>query len=179
MKDGQSAPARTTPDLPVLPTAPPEWKLPAPIPLASPRANATPLLHTPLPTQTPMPAPMPSAFAQANVFEIGSAPPNTYAGPYDAPQIFYARFEPTVLHNGVPVTVSAITTHNVTKVTIGTPGFTTGLVQIAPAKWQATYTFNAFGSSPGQNTGNLLLRAYRSDGQAATVQIPVSVQSGG
>ncbi len=183
--DGAPLPIRSPIALPtpqLLPTLPPGTTLPgapgATDNVPRPRPTGTPVLHTPVPTTSPVPAPTPSAFAQANVFETGSAPANTYAGPYDAPRIFYAQFSPTVLRNGMSVTVNAITTTNVTKVTIGTIGSTTSLAQIAPSKWQATYTFNAFGFSPGQATGNLFLRAYRADGQTVTIQIPVSVQSG-
>ena len=183
--DGSPLPMRRAIALPTaqpLPTLPPGTMFPG-VPSAArntpaPQPIGTLVLNTPVPTTSPVPEPTPSAFAQANVFQIGNAPPNTYAGPYDAPQIFYARFSPTVLRNGTPVTVSAITTTNVTKVTIGTLGSTTSLAQIAPSKWQATYTFNAFGFSPGQASGNLVLHAYRSDGQAASVQIPVSLQPG-
>lgn len=146
--------------------------------LATPQPNATPILNTPIPNATPAPGPTPSAFASANVYVYGSPPPNAYAGPYDAPQIFFAQFGPTILRNGVPVTISAITTTNVTKVTIGTSSYTTALTQIAPSKWQATYTFNLSGFSQSQPTAQITLTAYRADGFSNAIQIPVSVVGG-
>ena len=182
--DGVLLPPETQP-VPIpspgaLPTLPPGMTLPnAPIAaVTTPQPNATPVLNTPIPNATPMPAPTPSAFASANVYVYGSPPPNAYAGPYDAPQIFYAQFGPTVLRNGMPVTISAITTTNVTKVTIGTSSYTTALTQIAPSKWQATYTFNLIGFSPSQPTAQVTLTAYRADGFSNAIQIPVSVLSG-
>jgi hypothetical protein len=165
-----------------LPTLSPGMIFPGPTPQrstpateAGPRPTTGPTLHTPVPSQSPVPQPTPSAFSNANVFEYGSAPENTFARDADAPKIFYARFSPTLLKNGTPVTAFVITTTNVKKVTIGYQGYTTSLSQVAPSKWQGSYNFNASGFSTTTSPVNLTLSAFRTDGNAATVQIPVNL----
>jgi hypothetical protein len=185
LKEGENAPPPgSTIPLPTpapLPTLPPGTTMPqmrlnqTPAPYATTPINNSPILNTPIPSPKPSPLPEPTAFAQANVFVFGQAPQNTFASPTDAAQIFYARFSPTLLRSGIPVTVQAITTTNVTRVTIGTPGFTTSLASVAPSKWQTTYTFNALGLPPGQNNAQLSLTAYRDDGTNVSIQIPVSL----
>lgn len=178
LQDGESAEAPTNLTLPTpgaLPTLPPGTTLPTGR-TPTPQPYSGPILSTPIAPQTVEPQPTPSAFADANAFEYGNPPANTYAGPSDAPQIFYARFSPTVLHNGTPVTVSVITTTNVTRVTIGVPGATTSLEHIAPSRWQSTFAFNASGLSAQPGLQNLTLSAYSSSGAiAATIQVPVSL----
>lgn len=181
-----------------LPTLSPGTQLSSAVTLPSPRPEATPVFvtvpmgslpppDTPTPTFTSIPTPTvsstptstpmptPSAFANTNVFSFGSPPPNTYAADTDAPQLFFVQFLPTVLRNGTPVQVFAITSTNVTKVTIGYPGYVTTLTQISPSKWQANYNFNTSGLIVSQNAVNLAVSAYRRDGTAATIQIPVSI----
>jgi len=176
-----------------LPTLPPNTQLPSPLPQAmpepppppptpivapSPSHGMKPELSTPSASPSPSPAPTPSAFGSTNVFEYGSAPQNTYAGDFDTPQIFYARFTPTVLKQGTPVSVSVVTTTNVRKVTIGVSGSTTSLSSVASSQWQGNYNFNTTSMPASQGTVNLTLSAFRSDGVAATIQIPVSLSSG-
>jgi type II secretory pathway component GspD/PulD (secretin) len=179
LKEGENAPPPgSTIPLPTpapLPTLPPGTTMPHMYAYETPAPHAPPTLSTPIPSPKPSPLPEPTAFAQANVYVFGQAPQNTFASPTDAAQIFYARFSPTLLRSGIPVTVQAITTTNVTRVTIGTPGFTTSLASVAPSKWQATYTFNALGLPPGQNNAQLSLTAYRDDGTNVSIQIPVSL----
>lgn len=175
-------PIPTPQALPTLPpsTALPEGPVPKPHPEPAPVSVPTPsgpILNTSVPTPTTSPAPTPTAFANTNVFSYGSPPPNTYARDSDSPQIFFLQFSPTVLHNGTPVQIFAITTTNVNKVTIGYPGYLVSLSQMAPSKWQGAYNFNAAGLVSSQNTINLSVNAYRSDGTAATINVPVSLLS--
>lgn len=134
-----------------------------------------PQLSTPAPIATPAPAP--SAFANTNVFVYGSPPPNTFAAEADAPQIFFAQFSPTVLKSGTPVQIYAITTTNVKRMTLGYPGYSVNLSQVAPSKWQAAYDFNASGLSSAVSPTQLTLSAYGALGGAATIQIPISLLS--
>ena len=164
-----------------LPTLPPTRRLPIPVaaPLPAPTQSPNPVLSarlfTPTPVLTPHPQPTPTALAQANVFEIGTPPQSAYAGPGDSPQIFYARFAPNVLHGRTPVTISVITTTNVTNVTIGSAMSTQSLQRIGPSQWQATYTLDASSLPTTLGSVMLLLRATRSDGLSATLQIPVNI----
>lgn len=171
------------PTLPATATLPPapaiapaaQLSVPTPRPEPSPTIVPTPQASISEPRSVNVPVPTPTAFASTNVFTFGSPPPNTYASDTDAPQIFYAQFSPTVLRNGTPVQVFAVTTTNVKRVTIGYTGYMTSLSQVAPSKWQATYNFNASGVLPGQNPTTLQINAYRSDGTASTIVIPVSI----
>ena len=167
---GPALPSIPTPE--PLPTLPPGTVLPS---MGSTPEPLGPILSTPIPSSAPLPLPTPTAFAQSNQFRYGSAPSNTYAAQGDPPQIFFALFSPTVLRNGAPVTVSVITTTNVSRVTIGSSGYLTTLSQIAPDKWQAGFDFNAANYPLGAANSSLTLMASRADGAAATIQIPVSI----
>ena len=117
----------------------------------------------------------PSAFAQANVYVYGSPPPSTYAGPGDPPVIFYAMFTPTVLTPNSTVKVSAITTTNVQKLSIGTQSTKITLSQLASGTWQGVFSANALNLPPTATTVQLTLTASRGDGQAASIQLPISL----
>ena len=181
VRAGQQVPPQAVLPIPTpqpLPTLPPSTRFPgraARPPHAAP--SPTPGI-APTPTAFPSagPAPTPWAFAQANVFTYGASPQNAFAGPGDAPRIFYARLSPTVLAAGTPVTVSAIVTTNVTQVTLGTFGMTTALSRVGPSTWQGSFAFNA-GMAQGQRSVTLQLRALRADGTAAQIGIPVNIVS--
>jgi type II secretory pathway component GspD/PulD (secretin) len=165
------------PALPAIPTPAPLPTLPAGTALPAPGSTPMPIATVPpAPAQaSPSPIPTPTAFAQSNEFHYGRAPTNTYAAAGDPPQIFYALFSPTVLQNGAQATISVITTTNVAKVTIGYGSYLTTLSQVAPDKWQASFAFSAASFPFGTPNVSLTLSATRSDGAAATIQIPVSV----
>lgn len=167
---GPALPAIPTPE--PLPTLPPGTALP---PVGATPVPIPPAFSTPVPSAPPLPIPTPTAFAQANEFHYGRAPANTYAAPGDSPQIFYALFSPTVLKNGALATISAITTTNIAKVTVGYGGYLTNLSQVAPDKWQASFAFSAASFPFGTPNVSLALTASRTDGASAVVQIPVSV----
>ena len=101
-----------------LPTVPPDATFPAAnprplytaVPQAAAKPSAGPKSATAPPSAAATGAPLPSAFAQANTFVYGSPPPNTYAGPGDAPQIFYVTLTPTVWTPNATVRINAITT---------------------------------------------------------------------
>jgi len=164
-----SAPSDETP-APGLETAPPvlpKGKRPAGGP-----GHA--ILTTP-PPQPVTPNATPSAFAQANKFTLGQPPPNTFANPNDPAQIFYVSFSPTTLANGTPVSVSAITTSNVTRVELGSRGAIVPLTQGQSGFWQSSFNFNPISLPIGQGRTNLVMTAYKVDGTSVQVQIPVSV----
>ncbi len=159
-------------------TLPPAPKAPR---TASPHALAAPPPAGPAPPTTgalghrESPAPVPSAFAATNVFTHGQPPTNNYAGPSDAVQIFYVKFSPTVLRNGTPVSFTAVTTTNVSRLTIGYQGFQTQIAQTSPGQWQSSYNFSAAGLTPGQTGVSLTVTATRLDGASSSIQVPVSV----
>jgi type II secretory pathway component GspD/PulD (secretin) len=178
--DAALPPGMVIPTALPLPTLAPGMTFPAARPL-TPRPPAAPAKEaaggrpTPGPSGTPSPQPLPSAFAQANTFVYGSPPPSTFAGPGDAPQIFYITLSPTVFMPNSTVHVNAITTTNVQRVTIGSGVGSITLATIAPGMWQGVFTANVLGLPPGATSLRLTLTATRGDGQNASVPINVSI----
>ena len=150
-------------------------------PSAAPSPTPTPLqipgsLGSPPPFGIAGPNPTPTAFGQTNTFTYGSPPANNYAAPGDALQIFYATFSPTVVHNNGTVTVTAITTSNVDKVTVGTSGgVLTQLSAVNSGQWQATYNFNTAGLQTNAGPIPVVLTASSSSGAQTRINIPVSI----
>ena len=173
-----------------LPTLPPNTRLPAPsgqlphmrgsastrgvapAPTASPLAIAAPVG---LVTASPVPLPQPTAFAQTNVFTFGSAPQSNFARPTDPVQIFYATLAPTVVSNGTPVRIAAVTTSNANTVKLQVGTQTISLVQTGPGQWQAAFPFPLSAVPVGQATLQASLVASRSDGTSATIAIPINI----
>ena len=185
-------PGMTIPTARPLPTLPPNASFPTarpsvapeyvrtPAPQKSPTATGSPLPSaapsaSPSPGGSAVPNATPTAFTQANVFVYGSPPPSTYAAPGDAPQIYYAQLSPTVLQPNATVRISVITSTNVQKLTIGTTSTQIGLSPLGTGKWQGVFSANTLNLPPSATTVNLTLTASRSDGQSASIQVPVSV----
>jgi type II secretory pathway component GspD/PulD (secretin) len=179
-------PGMAVPTARPLPTLPPNAAFPSPRPQPS-RAPASRAEKgaSPAPSGSPgasaSPSPLaspnatPSAFAQANVFVYGSPPPSTYAGPGDAPQIFYAMLQPTVITPNATIKISAITTTNVQRVTIGTGRTSIGLSPLGSGSWQGVFAANSLSLPPTASTVQLTLTASRNDGQSASIQLPISL----
>ncbi len=151
---------------------------PPPQPAATPvpQATGTALPQAgPVVTAPPTPAATPAALAQANVFTFGSPPPNTSAAPGDSPQIFYAQLQPTILTPNTSVRVSAITTTNVQRLTIGAGNTNVSLSSLGNGIWQGVFAANVLNLPPTATNVQLTLTATRNDGQTASIPIPVSV----
>jgi type II secretory pathway component GspD/PulD (secretin) len=159
---------------PVTPIAPVAVPTPARYATAPPPGSITPMPLTPPPAA---PASANSAFAQTNVFTYGSPPPNNYADPAQAPQIFYVQVKPTVVKNGQPVTISAVTTSNVTSVTFGSSSsaIRESLGSIGAGKWQGTFPLNT-SFLPAQG-GNITMNVTATTSAAAStsINIPLSL----
>ena len=171
-----------TPGAPALAPGPPLPSLPTPAPLPTLPPNA--MLPTPsgqlptpaLPSISPTPAASPATGAQVDqTFTYGAAPSDTFAGPHDPVQIFYASFSPTQLHSGTLVRVSAITTTNVNRITVGYGGYATQLAPTTPGQWQAAFNFIPGDIPMGTSAVSLTLTAYRADGASTNIAIPVTL----
>jgi hypothetical protein len=127
----------------------------------------------------PTPAPLPSAFTQTNVFTFGAAPQNNYAAANAAPQIFYVQVKPSVVHNGDPMTISAITSTNVAKLTFGANSILSmaSLQSVGPGQWQGSFNFSNAGLPIGQSTVSLSLTATTGLGSNVSLPIPISLLS--
>lgn len=191
---GPALPAIPTPE--PLPTLPPGTTLPTPGPSRPPRPEFTPQSQTtPIPapeslptsvttpkpqpeaSATAEPQPLPTAFNQTNQFTYGTAPSNNYADPQAPPQIFYAQVQPTVVRNGQQMTISVITTTNVSRLTFG-PTPTNSQVQlskIGPGKWQSSFNFSTSGITVTQGNIQFTLAGYTDLGAIATIAVPLSL----
>ena len=180
---------RTMPTPAPLPTLPPNTRLPAPsgqLPQAraiSTARHATPSPPVPvaavpspgLAVASPAPSAQPTAFAQTNVFTFGSAPQSNFARLTDPVQIFYATLSPTVVSNGTPVRVAAVTTSNAKSVKLQVGSQTISLAQTGAGQWQAVFPFPLAAVPVAQSSLQLSLVASRSDGTSATIPIPLNV----
>jgi len=190
LKAGRTS-AQYATDLPAVPVAaalpqlPPETTLPprrrsASVATVSASPNHTDVTATAVPTSkgasaSPTPLPLPSAFGLTNVYTFGSPPPNNYAEPTQVPRIFYAQVQPTVITAGQPITISAITTTNVSALSLGTsPGTpVASVVSIGPGKWQATFTMSS--ESLPASHGNVSMLLTATTGNGATISLPISL----
>lgn len=160
---------------------------PEPITVPTPTSGFTPgpLFVTPPPTMSVAPAhtasaqapqPLPSAFGQTNVYTFGSPPANNYASSNQPGQIFFVQMQPSVVSDGQQMTLSVITTTNITKLVFGENAFTpmTTLSSVGNGQWQSTFTFSAAGlsSAPSQT---LILTATTVFGAAVHLPVPVTV----
>lgn len=93
----------------------------------------------------------------------------------DGVQIFYAKLTPTLLSYGQPVTVTAITSSSVARVSLSYNGVSLSLTQSEPGQWQATLPFTLIGNPPPNGTISLSLTATKADGTQAAINIPVTV----
>jgi hypothetical protein len=122
---------------------------------------------------------LPTAFSQTNVYTFGQAPQNNYAAPNAAPQIFYVQVAPSVVRNGQQMTISAITTTNVAKLTFGPNAIVplATLQSIGPGQWQAQFPFSPAGLPMGQGNVTMALTATTGIGSTVSLPIPLSLVS--
>jgi len=139
---------------------------PSSVPRPTPAGSATPI---------PVPAPLPTAFNQVNVFTYGQAPQNNFAAPGDPVQIFYAQVSPTVVKDGAPLTVSVITTTNVSQLQFGYGLTMTDISKTGPGQWQSTFPFSSAGIPFGTQQVQFVLKAARGDGAISTIAVPLSI----
>jgi hypothetical protein len=187
--DAQLPPERkAAPQVPApttgLPPAPEPRPVIVPTPAVRPQSNTPPpggiATAKPSPTPSPAgatPAPLPSAFSQTNVYTFGQAPQNNYAAPNAAPQIFYVQVSPSVVKNGDMMTIAAITTTNVAKLTFGPNSILpmAPLQSVGPGQWQASFPFSAAGLPIGQASATLTLRATTTLGASVALPVPLSL----
>lgn len=155
-----------------------------PTPAVHPQSNTPPpggiATAKPSPVATPegpVPAPLPSAFSQTNVYTFGQAPQNNYAAPNAAPQIFFVQVSPSVVKNGEQMSIAAITTTNVAKLTFGPNSLLpmATLQSVGPGQWEASFPFSAAGLPIGQPAVTLTLTATTGMGSTVALPVPLSL----
>ena len=164
------SPSHNKPQAPAQATIPPPASNPSPIdvPTPDPKPKATP---------SAAPQPLPTAFSQTNVFTYGAAPPNNYAAPGSGVQIYYVQAQPTVVKNGQSVTISAITSTNVDRLSFGTNSISpmTSLSKIGPGEWRSTFDFSTAGMPVSGGNVQLTLTAQNTFGGVASLPVPFSI----
>ena len=187
-----AAPLPTLPPDPQLPTLPPNSVLPAasgrrmPAPVRVPLSRAAQnaastqpsvgATSVPSPSAVSSPNALPSAFGQTNTYTYGQAPANNYAAANQPPQIFFVQVNPTVVKAGDPITISAITSTNVTSLSFGASAMSgqTQLSKVGQGQWNCTAPFSAAGL---MNAGNvqMMLTATAANGTRVSLPIPMSL----
>ena len=171
---------------PIAETTPQPRRVPRPVAVPTPPATSS----TPPPggvaqatpsamasASGPTPAPLPTAFSQTNVYTFGQAPPNNFAAPNGAPQIFYVQVSPSVVKNGETMTVAAITTTNVARLSFGPNALLpmATLQSVGPGQWTGTFPFSAAGLPIGQANVTLTLTATTGMGSTVALPVPLSL----
>ena len=168
------------------PPAPEPTPVIVPTPGVRPQSNTPPpggvstAKPSPVPSPaSPTPLPLPSAFSQTNVYTFGQAPQNNYAAPNAAPQIFYVQVSPSVVKNGEPMTIAAITSTNVAQLRFGPNSLLpmASLQTVGPGQWQAAFPFSVAGLPIGQASVTLTLTATTGLGATVALPIPLSLLS--
>jgi Flp pilus assembly secretin CpaC len=157
--------------------------LPPPGPLASLSPSTYILLPSSsnAPAAAAVPTPVPSAppgrsGGAPDAFVYGARPPSLpLAGPRDAPRIFYASATPQVVTAGTTVSIEAVTTPNVSRVTVQLGAATISLNQVAPGTWDATVPFSMPNTSQMTPQALAVLSAARADGTATSITIPLTL----
>ncbi len=178
------APGTTLPTpgaVPVTPRPHVARRTPEPITVQTPSTAAAFSRATPTPVPAipvvATPNPLPTAFGQTNVYTYGAAPTNNYAGPNQPPQIFFVQVQPTVVKNGQQVTISAITTTNVSRLVFGISAVQAqvSLSKLNAGQWQSTFNFSTAGLPASSGTVQLTLTAITDLGAQVSVPIPFSL----
>lgn len=167
------SPGPPLPEIPTpqpLPTLPPGTQLP-------PERTAQKTLGamTPQPSPSPSPQSAPPAFTDANTFTYGRPPQDNYADANAPVQIFYARVSPTVIRRGSTLSFAVITTTNVAKLECADGSVITQIAASGAGQWMSSVPSDALNVSQSSGNTELTLRAIRSDGESASIQVPVSI----
>ena len=171
------------------PTRPPthrrhEAPLPAPVPLATPTALAT-SAPAQAPAQAARSTPNPAYTNAGNVnsngtgngpgYTFGALPVTTAANDGDALKVYYVTVSPSLPWAGKVITVNAVVSNNVQRLTMTYGGgFSVQLSPQTAGHWQAVFPFPSAAAAALATTPSVTLNATRSDLSAnATVTVPL------
>jgi hypothetical protein len=114
--------------------------------------------------------------APPNAFVYGQRPAALpLAGPHDAPRIFYASATPQLVQQGTTISLEAVTTPNITRVTVQLGAENVSLNQSAPGFWDATVPFSMPSTSQMTPQALAVLSAVRADGVSTNITIPLTL----
>ena len=170
-----------------LPTLPPGTVLPAAAPTFEPTSMPSPpplILSTPAPssavatpgmtpTTTPSTSPSGSMPNQTDAFTYQASP--NAAVTTNAPRILFVQFFPTSVAYGQPINIVALTTSNVSALSLTYNTISLSLAPTSPGRWQATvpFTLSVDPTFSGPITINLVAKTVA--GLETSVPIPVTV----
>lgn len=156
------------------PTLPPTTVVPAERPAVS-AVPPTRTIATPQPAAI-NPAPtVPSVGGSGYVY--GAVPPSLVLGAAELPKIFFVALTPSLPWVGKTISVTAITSTNVQRLSLTYGGgFTTQLSQSTSGRWQATFAFPLAASAALGSDPSVTLIATRAD-LAATARVVVPLVS--
>ncbi len=114
--------------------------------------------------------------AAPNTFVYGTIPSTPLSSSTsDPPTIAYVSESPVSFRAGASLHVEAVTSTNVSRMTIGYSGFVAPVSMTTPGSWKSNLTFINSGLGQMPQKISLTLTAYKQDGSLTTVAIPVSV----
>ncbi len=156
----------------------PPMSPPQPLPAAPPSA----LAPTPVPTPVP-PVARPrrrggvSSAPRSEGYTYGVIPATTAAGQNDGLTIYYATITPSLPWTGKTLTINAITSNNVQRVTFQYGGgFSAQLSQTTAGHWQATFPFPSAAEAAVESNDFVKLIAQHSD-DSTSVTAMISLAS--
>lgn len=165
-----------------MPTGPPVTLSVTNLPLAPPVStiSATPPAKSfktaPIATPSAVPTqPAPQALTERNTFTYGSPPAANFSPAGNGAEIYYARLAPTLLSYGQPISVTAITSANVARMSLSYNSVSLSLTQSGPGRWEATLPFTLIGTPSPIGAISLSLAATTGDGTQTAIAIPVTV----
>ncbi len=151
-------------------------------PMPLPEAPTSPLAVPSPPVSIPAtPAPRRRRGAQTDAarstgYTFGVIPATTAAGPNDGLTIYYATVTPSLPWTGKTLTINAITSDNVQRVTFAYGGgFSAQLSQTTAGHWQATFPFPSAAEAAVESADFVKLIAQHSDdATSATAMISLA-----
>jgi hypothetical protein len=173
-----ASPALPGPVLPSMPTPRPLPTLPAgtQLPPAGGQLQTSQPAGIPLVPSSTQPSrlPAPLVTVPAATYRYGSEPASNVAKDKDPLRIYSVTMSPTVIGEGTTIALNAITSTNAVRLTLGAGSLAIPITQIGPGKWAANVEISA-SSLQATTSPALTLTAYRADGVATSIAIPVSV----
>ncbi len=152
-------------------------------PMPLPEAPTSPLAATPPPVAIPPAAPprrrrgaQAAEAMRSTGYTFGVIPATTAAGPNDGLTIYYATVTPSLPWTGKTLTINAITSNNVQRVTFAYGGgFSAQLSQTTAGHWQATFPFPSAAEAAVESADFVKLIAQHSDdATSATAMISLA-----
>ena len=157
------------------PTLPPTTLLPAERSAQLDLAPARPLPPVALASQSPAPVPSPSVGGAG--YTYGAIPPSLVLGPAELPKIFFAAVTPSLPWVGKTITIAAVTSTNVQRLSVMYGGgFSAQLSQSTAGHWQTTFAFPLAAAAALGSDPSVTLVATRAD-LAATARVVVPLVS--